>query len=160
MPRMAADIHGFLRKKTVDATNDYVSDLKALTHDQLNTSPGGGARTAYDFTLEIVQVNERIAKRLRGEVPPPPGEGWTVAPAEFQNKGVAIDAVTASGDAVVAAWDALPPGEMDKEIVLSSGAKMTPMDLMYLASVHLRYHGAQLNYIQSMVGDTEIHWGR
>lgn len=160
MPRMAADIHAFLRKKTVDATNDYVSDLKALTHDQLNTSPGGGARTGYDFTLEIVQVNERIAARLRGEAPAPPGEGWTVAPAEFQNKDVAVDAITASGEAVVAAWDALPPGDVDMEIVLPSGATMTPMDLMYLAGVHLRYHDAQLNYLQAMVGDTQVHWER
>jgi hypothetical protein len=35
---------------------------------------------------------------------------------------------------------------------------MSKFALAHLASIHMMYHDGQLNYIQSLHGDGEIHW--
>lgn len=155
---MAFDVHAFLRQRFVDAGNNYLADLEALTPDQLNTSPGGVARTAYDYTYEVAYVNRRIATRMRGETPEPFPQGWMIAPDEFRHRTTAVDAVKDSVDQVLQAWDAIPISEIDREIPLANGAKTDPADLMFLAANHTSYHDAQLNFLQSLLGDGKMHW--
>lgn len=156
---MAADIHALLKKRLQDSCDDYVADLDALSGDQLNTSPGGAARIAYDYTYEVAFINRRVAARMRGDSPPPmPNQKWITAPDEFKVKGHAMDEIKGSVDDVLTSWSALTPDELDREIELPNGSKTSPIDLMFLAIFHTGYHDAQLNYLQSLLGDDEVHW--
>jgi hypothetical protein len=142
-----------------NASNLYVKDLEAIDEPKLGQSPGGVARSPYDFTYEVVFVNKRVAQRLRGEVPEKfDFEGWMKAPEEFKTKSVAVKALRDSCDEVLEAWNAMPASDMDKKIVLGDNSESNPLRMANLCATHLVYHDAQLNYIQSLTGDDEMHW--
>jgi hypothetical protein len=146
-------------KQIREAADGYVKDLEAMSEEALGKSPGGSARSPYDVTYEVAAVHRRIVARLKGEDPGawPFTEGWAVAPPEFRTKSAAVNELRETADAVLAAIEATPEDEMEREIVLPNG-KSSPLDLANLALIHLVYHDAQLNYLQSMAGDTELHW--
>ena len=138
----------------------YVKDLEALDEPKLGQTPGGVARAPYDFTYEVVFVNRRVTKRLRGEVPEPfEFDGWMKAPEEFRSKSAAVSALKESCNEVLEAWKALPAEDMGKTIVLGDGSESNTLKMANLCATHLVYHDAQLNYIQSLCGDDEMHWG-
>jgi len=136
----------------------YLKDIDALTEEQLNASPGGNARVAYDFIYEVVVINQRLAARLRLEEPPAPawkfGEEWAVAPASFRNKETAKAEIAASIDEVIIAFK---NGDPNRPCPTSEGDKPA-VELALFASMHCMYHLAQLNYIQAFYGDLGIHW--
>jgi hypothetical protein len=156
---MATTLKAHLLKCYVESLDYYVRDLKAMSHELLAHSPGGAARSAYDFTFEVVVVQKRIAARLRGDDPGPyaGGEAWIMAPAEFQNPETALSEMLSSGEAIRLAFEAIPESDLEREIPIPSGS-VTPLSLMDLASGHLNYHDAQMNYLQAMEGDGAVHW--
>lgn len=153
----AEAIKTFFEKKIQDSADDYIKDLEAMTQEQLLASQAGAARNPLDFTYEVIVVNGRIAKRLAGETPGPMAEGWAVAPAELRDKTAIIAAFKTGLAEVLEAWRALPAEDLMKPIMTKSG-ETTALDMIYMACYHTGYHDAQLNYIQSLNGDAEVHW--
>lgn len=150
-------IKAFFREQIVDEKSDYLKDLAALSHEQLASRPNELARSPYDFTYEVIYVNRRLAQRLRGETPEPAtDDGWMKAPIEFQDKERAMNEFETSMDEVLAAWDGydLP---LDTPIQLKSSTT-NALNLGYMAAHHATYHDAQLNYLQSLNGDDQMHW--
>lgn len=143
------------------AGGDYVKDLEALSEEQLGTSFGGVSRTAFDFTYEVHVINQRIAKRLRGQDPGPyPFEGWVMAPPEFKKKEQAVAETRGSFADVAEAFRAVPLENLEAKIPLANGTETTAIDLVHMAAYHAGYHDAQLNFIQAMSGDGEVHWSQ
>ena len=154
----AAEIKSFFAEKIKDSQKEYIQDLEAMSEEDLARSTGGCARNAHDFTFETAFVNRRVAKRLRGETPEPVvQDGWIMAP-EGRNKASSAEDIRSSIDEVLAAWEALPEADLSKEIVLPDGRRTSPVDLAFLVAFHTGYHDAQLNYIQTLSGDSEVHW--
>ena len=148
-----------IKEKLESVKKDYANDLAAMPHDDLETSPGGQARAPYDFTYEVVVVNDRMTNAIRGVANGPwPFEGWAVAPADFRNKERAIAEIERSLDGMISVWGELEEAELCKEITSASGATSTPMDFALMCVQHTGYHDAQLNFIQAMRGDMEVHW--
>lgn len=155
---MATDLKTHIADSIREAKTLYLKDLAAMPAEQLAVSPGGLARTPYDFTYEVDHVNRRIAARLKGEEPPPYfADGWMRAPEEFKDKDAALKALEESTEDVLDAWEALEPDELDKPIQ-TPGGETTALELGSLAAKHLMYHCAQLNYVQALHGDAEMHW--
>ena len=155
---MSLDLKAHMVESLERVLKFYVNDLEAIDDARLGQSLGGTARKPIDFTYEVAFVNRRIAKRLRGEDPGPfDSEGWITAPEAFQTKAEAIAELKASVEEVLTAWKALPDSELDREIV-TPGGNSNPFKMMSMAVNHTNYHDAQLNYIQSLLGDDEMHW--
>jgi DinB superfamily len=147
-----------LSEQITSAATRYVQDLMAIPHEQLGTSPMGQARAAYDFTYECVFVNKRIAARMRGDDPGPwPFEGWVTAPPEFKNQAMAASELTASTQLIVDAFNAIDESELHRQIE-TPGGHTTPIEMALMAALHLSHHDGQLNYIQSLHGDGQMHW--
>jgi hypothetical protein len=139
------------------AKQRYLDDLTAMTEEQLTKCPGGCARTPADFTYEIVTINRRIAKRLRGEDPGPMKfEGWMQAPAGY-DKATIVREFDDTTKEIEDALAAIPDGEMLRTIQLPNDTT-TPYDIVRFAASHIGYHDAQLNYLQTLHDDKEIHW--
>ena len=154
----AIAVKELISKQLESARDRYIKDFDAIDEPALGQSPGGVARSPFDFTYEVSFVNKRIAKRLRGEVPEVVDmTGWMRAPEEFRSKGVAIAEFKASTDEVITAWKAIPEGELTKKIELPGGDS-SPFNMATLCLGHVTYHDAQLNYLQSLTGDDEMHW--
>jgi hypothetical protein len=136
----------------------YVQDLRAIPVDALGAPMMGQARTPFDFTYEVAMVNRRMAARFRDEDPGPwPAEGWMTAPQEFRELEAAAQNLLSSVDEFLAAWDSLDDDAIwvDRKVGANEIAygKMATMAL-----IHISYHDAQLNYIQQLLGDMEMHW--
>jgi hypothetical protein len=159
-PMTPQAVKDYFRKQIADAQNDYVKDLDALSEEQLASTPGGAARSPYDFTFELVFVNRRIAQRLRGETPAPASndDGWMKAPESFRSKETAKKEVAETMDEILKAWDNLDPANLQTPIKLPNGNETSAIDMASLAARHAGYHDAQLNYLQAMHGDEKVHW--
>lgn len=155
---MPYDYHAALAKGIRQAAARYADDLRAMEDSVLRASPGGAARSPYDFTYEVVFVNRRIAARMRNEDPgPSPFEGWIVAPPEFCEKERAIAEVLDSAEELAEAWLAVSPDAIETVTPLPQG-EFTPIFGATLCERHMHYHDAQLNLIQAMGGDGDVHW--
>lgn len=147
-----------ITERIESAKKAYLGDLNAMSEEDLTVSAGGASRTPADFTYEIVFINDRVSKRLKGE---DPGEfkfeGWMKAPEEFNNKASIIEKFTSSLDEVISEFSKVPEDEMFRVIDTGNG-ETSPMDLVGFTATHITYHDAQLNFIQSLKGDSEMHW--
>ncbi len=156
---MPIDIKNYLRGQIDLGLRRFVADLAAIDEPNRSASPGGCARSPYDLTYELSVVNQDYAIRLRGESSTAPtGFNFEHAPADFQNVDFAISTgnkIDGGYCAFLAALDAIPESEMETPL---AGTKATPLGLATTVNRHLHYHDAQLNYIQTLLGDGEVHW--
>ncbi len=154
-----SELRAFFDEKLQWVEQSYAEDLLAMSDEQLSYLPNAGGRTAYDFTYECVVINRRIAKRLAGEDPGPLAEnGWMMAPPEFKSKDACMAGIATALREVREAWKSCPEERFRQEIALPNGSTTTALDLVYMVCFHTGYHDAQLNYIQALHGDLEVHW--
>ncbi len=141
------------------ATSFYNRDLDALTEEQILGSAGGCARKPVDFTYEVGELNLRVASRLRDIEPPPAKDwdGWVVAPAEMQSKAAIMEFMRNASEELLAAAKSVSE-EQSGKLVGTPGREQPAFGLANFAAMHTMYHDAQLNIIQSLNGDNEMHW--
>jgi hypothetical protein len=154
-----AELKPIVLERLTQARHFYTNDFNALSHDQLATSPGGKARSGYDFTFEVITVNNRIATQLKGEDPGewPFGDDWATCPAEDQDKEQLLAQFHASVDQLVTLTESMPDDKLEASFM--SGERETSFAKMGLfAGLHMMYHCAQLSYIQAIHGDEKFHW--
>lgn len=141
-----------------DAGKRYHEDLLAMNASDLESGPGGAARAPLDFSYEVAYVNDRIAARFRGEDPGPfarPEGGWVCAPAEIRTKEQVAELIKDSTEKMASAWESLDDIHRTIE---TPGGNTTMLEMALLGCIHLNYHDGQLNYVQSLKGDNEMHW--
>ncbi len=131
-----------------------LADFAATTApDRLHwepTSEGGGqTRSVLNQITECIGVNFRFAALLRGEpaldAPPAP---QTAAEAQEQ--------LTASAGALAATIRGLSEDALEALIDLPRGPLLT-RNLMLAPYRNMAYHAGQINFIQTLAGDTEFH---
>ena len=146
-------LKAFISERLANLKKIFLNDFAELSEGQRSLSPGGTARTANDMAFEIAYFNRRLAKRIRNEeVEVYPYEGWIKAPA-----GYAGADLESSFDDLMQAWEQLPPEDLLREIPLATEIS-NPLDLIFMAIMHGGYHDGQLNYIQTLHGDSAPHW--
>lgn len=158
---MSVTFKEFLGRWIGLSRDNYLKDLDALSEEQLSKGPGK-ARAPYDFTYEVVVVNNRMAETVRGEEngPWPFTDGWAEAPAELKSKEKIKAALNESVDNLLKAIDGASEEELTKKFLPEGRDEETcKANMCNLCSYHMGYHGAQLNYIQSIDGDLDVHWG-
>lgn len=156
---MAFDLKSYVCKQVAGARDMVLSDFAVLSDEDLQGCPGGAARSPYNILLELVILNRRSAKRLRGEDPGPfDPKAWATTPDDFQTREAATTQFQESMEEMLAVLEAIPANEIDKEIVLPSGTVTTPFEMGVFCAFHASYHDGQLNYLQALKGDAEIHW--
>jgi hypothetical protein len=141
------------------AVSFYTKDLEAMSEDQILSCAGGDARKPVDFTYEVALVNNRVTARLTNIDPPtmPQSEGWITAPEELCSKDAIIAFFKDTSDKLLAAAQGV--SEEDGHTLVGPEGRQEPKFAMAnFAVMHTMYHDAQLNFIQSLNGDSAIHW--
>jgi hypothetical protein len=153
---MAFDPKVYLKGQIELGLRRFVADLAAIDEVNRAASPGGIARSPYDLAYELSVVNQGYAARLRGDNSGSSGGlDFHQAPADFQELEKAVASVEAATNAFLAAFEAIPLSKIEEPLV---GSKTSAFAMATTVSRHLHYHDAQLNYIQTLLGDGEVHW--
>jgi hypothetical protein len=155
----ALDIKAHLRDTTQRAHRLLTNDLKAIAADQVNACPGGCARPALNIVAECAAINGVIATILAGEEyqRPTPEEREKFL-ASFDTVEKALAFLDQETQRLLAAFENLDESTLN-DSMQQLGRPMTRMMIAELPGWHMMYHDGQLNYIQTLHGDSEMHWG-
>ncbi len=152
------DPKGHLLEATRRVHRLLTNDLKALDADKCTTHPGEQARSALHIVAECAAVNGMIATLLTtGEFKRLPPEERDAYLNSFDTQEKAMDLLEQETNrllAVIETLDVNTLGEMSEAI----GRPMTRFAIAELPAMHMMYHDGQLNYIQTLFGDTQMHW--
>ena len=159
-PPTTEALRSYVIKTFEIANGEFVKDLEALSEDNLGKS-WSGSRTAYDVAYEVGLLNRRIAKMCR-EMNPGPwpwefGTEWLKAPDDLQSKAAIVKHVEEAGKELV---DSIGI-DVEKFVPVTGpgGDGTRPIyQIVIGAAKHTFYHDAQLNFMQEMTGDLEVHW--
>ena len=155
---MALEFKGFLKTAFKEVCGYYLKELESFSEEELGKSPGGKARTAFDFTWEVVVVNQRIAMVLRGEKPGPwpYTDGFALAPEEVKSKEAIMAKLKESVEEVEAVVDGLSEEELTRQFTPPGRDTETSLAETAIHVVdHMDYHMGQLAYIQLLFGNDE-----
>jgi hypothetical protein len=153
------DLKAQLRDATLRAQRLLTNDLKAISADQVNACPGGCARTALNIVAECAAVNGMAATVLSGaEYKRPSPEEREAHLNSFDTVDKVIAYLDQETERLLAAIEATDADTFSDEMS-PFGRPMNRFGVASLPSWHMMYHDGQLNYIQSLHGDGEMHWG-
>lgn len=154
MDSKAIAVNGFR-----SAREAVLADLNSLPEEAFDRRFGGKARTVADIVHEINTVNDHLVYSIRGEAPPEwTAKGWITAPDDRREKAAAITAFDQSSARFLEALEALKPEQLADKVSTEHG-ETDKFERARFAATHLWYHSGQFNFIQTLLGDDDWHWG-
>lgn len=140
-------------------TGMFAADLKAIAESSYTICPGGKCRTVAEFTSEVVGFNFMVSNLLKGQPAPMPSDEERAAFAsKFTTTDFCVQSIKDSGEALASAIEAATEESMAEPVTMPWGETMSKWAMANLTANHILYHDGQLNYIQSLNGDAEMHW--
>lgn len=149
-------------KTTQRSLEDLFRTVRAMPEDRLNWKPEETSRSALDLVREVTLSGTWILKIARGETLEQGKDHAKVQRAEAA-KLAGIDACESEARQSTSQLCALisdcPTENLEDEVVLPFGKGMTVTmaDLFGMHHSHIVYHTGQVNYIQTLYGDPEMH---
>ena len=135
----------------------FQQDLENLPADVFDKSLGGKARTVADIAYEVRLTNERLCHDLQGQPSSEQPNAWAIAPEEARTKEATIQSFQTSCEQVIQLIERMSPEELE-EVVPGVLGEASRADHCRSMTVHLWYHSGQLNFIQALLGDSDMHW--
>lgn len=135
----------------------FLQDLENLPDDVFGKSLGGKARTAADIAHEVRITNERLCRDLQRQPSAEQPNAWVIAPEDVRTKEAAIQSFQTSCEQVLQIIEQMSLEEME-EVVPGVLGEARRADHCRSMTVHLWYHSGQLNFMQTLLGDSDLHW--
>jgi len=138
-----------------------ISDVRAIPADKHTACPGGCAKSPLYMIAECATVNMMVAHYLKtGERLPRPSaderDALLKSYTDTEKTLAFLEESVVKYREAVDGFDAARFAEHNNEFF---GRPMTNFGIAELVGVHMMYHDGQLNYIQMLLGDSNIHWG-
>jgi uncharacterized damage-inducible protein DinB len=152
-----------LVKQTQKAADDVCRAAEAVPEDRANWSPGGESRSVLDQMREVATQAAWFLPIIRDRKAP---EFDRHAILEAKHLRESFDTIEQCAEAartstveLCQAISAFPEPKLDEEIVLpfGGGSTMTMADVLGLPYWNMVYHLGQINQIQLVLGDREMH---
>jgi uncharacterized damage-inducible protein DinB len=166
---MAADPKPRLKETVADckaraekAAERLVKTFSFVPDDKLNWAPSKTARTSLAVVAHCVMTNRIFAKVLRGEAisPMPTPDEVHASSREFEatihDRAEVVRLLEASREEIAAAFATMTA----ERFATSPNSPFGPRPMMFWMSVpdmHMSYHDAQINYLQTIWGDLAMH---
>ncbi|MDE2127943.1 MAG: hypothetical protein KGJ62_15285 [Armatimonadetes bacterium] len=148
-----------LKKQAEWSATCLEADLLAIPEEKRTTTFGGCSRGALSIVGDCCRTNEVTANwLLTGVVPVRDPDARAKRDAEYDTTEKMLAWLRHSVEQLKTAHDAMQEQnllETNSEVI---GVPLTRLEIADLASRHMMYHDAQLNYIQTLLGDGAIHW--
>ena len=144
-------------KITQHALDDVCRAASALPENKKDWSPGGSARSALSQMQEIAATPAVMLPILSGAASKKHEHGK--APQAPDSIERCVEVARGEFGRLCQAISAFPDMRMDEEIQTPFGEEsvMTMADALMLPYWNLVYHLGQINQIQLVLGDTEMH---
>ncbi len=144
-----------------EGTNFFLSTFQAVPDDKLNYSPSATAKTPLRLAAHLSVANSAFAGLLRGEpapdIPLPEMIQWMdQQERQITTRDEAVQALETSKTEVCSAIANLTPEAIASTIKTPFG-EMPATFLMQLCGLHPACHASQIDYIQTIYGDMEMH---
>lgn len=153
------DYRGHLAGWAMMVAQLYIKDLRAISADVYTSTHGGCSRSIQSISAEVVDMTRRTADIVRGAEPSrPTDEEFEAHVASLDTKEKAEEAILAVAGSLSEAIAQATDDQLNREVMMPWGMPMSVYALCHLAVTHINYHDGQVNYIQSIHGDGEIHW--
>jgi hypothetical protein len=155
---MTVDLKTHLREATHRAHRLLTNDLKALDHTTCLQCPSEKARHAVHIVAECAFFNGMVATYLEtGELNRLSPEEREAHFSSFHTPEKVLDYLDHETQRLQAAFETLDLATLGEPCTVF-GRPMTRFAFAEMASGHMMYHDGQVNYIQTLYGDTDIHW--
>lgn len=150
-------------RQTQKAMQDILRAVEALPVDRRDWQPSETSRSALHQLQEVAMVPDFYLRLLESGEMPPMDDHARQRTAEIR-AGLADyeacrQAVMASTAKLCLAIKDFPDERLDEEVSLpfGGGMMMTMAELLALHAWNTTYHLGQINYIQTMLGDRDMH---
>jgi len=140
-------------KRTQEAHRHLLTGLKYIADDKLDWVPMGSAKTPRQIALECATAYKLTGQLIRGEMP----EWAPPDPAAYPTRESVVAALDAALADLFSTLDALTSEQLAEKRQAPWG-ETTVGETIWMAFWHSVYHDGQLNYIQTLLGDTEMHF--
>ncbi len=148
-----------LAGRTRAYTGMFVNDLKYMPEGSFTNGQGGVTRSVAGITADAAWLADCVATMLRGETPATTDYSTHVELIPgLGTKEACTELISNAGTALADAIENLPASKFGETVMAPWGQETTLYALGSTATSHIWYHDAQLNYIQSLAGDGEVHW--
>jgi len=141
---------------TKEQTRQLNLAMEFIPEEKRRWKAGGCAKTPMDIYLECVVTYLWAAKLLRGE-----SVDWAQLARkaqEFSDFEKAKALAEQWQQEFFSAMDEVSQSRLEDKIDPGWGEKMPLGQFLFLPSYHVCYHCGQLNYVQTLLGDGEMHF--
>jgi len=152
-------INELMAKMNRQAAEGLARSVLAMPPEKQTWQPEDTARSALDQIAECGAVNLWMARIFQERAVPPLDMGQLDRlKAENNTQEKALTLLQAGTKALVAAIEALAPEYLDDTVQLPwKEAPSTLAEVMIMPYWNMVYHLGQINYIQTLYGDQEMH---
>lgn len=154
------DARGMLIGWLHGVTGMYIADIKAIPDDKWTATHGGCTRPANELTADALTLLTWCTATLTGDTATADGCYGTMKElaAEVSTKEAAIAKFGSTTQAFAAAVAAASDETLNKTITPPWQMAAPLYMICNVAVSHIWYHDGQLNYIQCLLGDGDVHW--
>lgn len=141
---------------TSEQTRQLILGLEYIPADKRVQQMGSCARAPLAIFLECASTMRMAAKLLRNQ----PADWAAEMPAmeDYPTLEAAKALIEQTQAEFFAALDESADRDMNETVDPGWGHPFTLAEFMMLPSYHSAYHNGQLNYIQCLLGDKEMHF--
>ncbi len=153
----------FVVRQTHKALDDICRAAQAVPDDKADWAPGGDARSALNQMQEIATAGRWFLPVVADRAVPSFDEHARRESAALRQSydtiAKCVQAARESTSALCMAIAVYPDDQLEDEIALpfGGGTTMTMAEVLALHAWNMVYHLGQINQIQLMLGDREMH---
>jgi uncharacterized damage-inducible protein DinB len=143
-------------QRAESAVNKLVKGVVNVPEEKRGWKLADTSRSALDILNHASYWTLFMGRTLAGESLPASEEEWLSATPELKDPEGARELAERIGREFVAVVQALSSQDLEREVEMPWG-QQTVAQVILDNYWHLSYHEGQLNYIQTLLGDTEDH---
>lgn len=146
---------GYLLGWTDAVVGMTTSDINATPENKWNESMGGCTRNCGELCADAINLLDWTAAKMRGE---DINMSDTNNSEACSTKAGAAARLGESAEAFKAALASASDEALNAPVTAPFGMVMPLFMIATIAVSHVWYHDGQLNYVQCLLGDGEVHW--
>ncbi len=138
-------------------TGMTISDIEAIPDDKWTATFGGVTRPCSALIADTICFSRWATAAIKGQETQAFSE-MDQLKEEFKDKSKAIAALKESNEAFTQALTTASDEKLNSMVMAPFGREIPVFIAANIVASHIWYHDGQLNYVQTLLGDDQVHW--